>query len=183
MLKSVTLPHLRRPCSKISVMCGERQRRTALEAFSSSEGSGTFVYREYTRGEKGNKKISVSAPSHPSRHTPHITPLTIHSSLPTPHIKPLILHPLTSHLSRHTPHITPLISHPSHPTPHVTPLTSHPSYHPLTSHCTVYSYILLQTSMYPHTSHIPPHHLTLPSHITMSPSHTLIFSTLVSLNA
>ena len=171
MLKSVTLPHLRRPCSKISVMCGERQRRTALEAFSSSDGSGTLVCSEYTRGGEGNKKITITRlMSHSSRHTPHVTPLM-------------------SHPSRHTPHITPLMSHPSHPTPHVTPLTSHPSRHtphitPLTTHCTVYSYITPQRSTYPHTSHIPPH---FTSHYTHTPPcpppQTLIFSTLVSLNA
>ena len=120
-------------------------------------------------GKRGTKRYPFQ-----HHHTPHVTPLTSHPSLPTPHY-PL----LTSNPSYYTPHIPSLTSHPSHHTPHITSLTSHPSRHtphitplisPLTSHCTVYSYILLQTSMYPHTSHIPPHHLTLPSHITMSPS-------------
>ena len=149
MLKSVTLPHLRRPCSKISVMCGERQRRTALEAFSSSDGSGTLVCSEYTRGGgKGTKR----SPSHPSCHTPHVTPLT-------------------SHPSCHTPHVTPLISHPSHPTPHVTPLTSHPSCH--TPHNTLYGILLHhppEINISSHISHSPTLHLTLHSHTTMSPS-------------
>ena len=155
MLKSVTLPHLRRPCSKISVMCGERQRRTALEAFSSSDGSGTLVCSEYTRGGKGTKR----SPSHPSHHTPHVTPLTSHPSHPTPHIPPLMSHP-----SCHTPHVTPLMSHPSQ--------------------FTVYSYITPQRSTYPHTSHTPPHFTTHSTHTPpCPPPQTLIFSTLVSLNA
>ena len=172
MLKSVTLPHLRRPCSKISVMCGERQRRTALEAFSSSDGSGTLVCSEYTRG--GGEREQKD-----HHHTPHVTPLTSHPSRRTLHITPLMSHP-----SRHTPHIPPLTS-----TPHITPLMSHPSRHtphvtPLTTHCTVYSYITPQRSTYPHTSHIPPHFTSHSTHTPpCPPPQTLIFSTLVSLNA
>ena len=157
MLKSVTLPHLRRPCSKISVMCGERQRRTALEAFSSSDGSGTLVCSEYTQGEKGTKR----SPSHPSHHTPHVTPLMSHPSHPTPHITPL-----TSHPSYHTPHIPPLTS-----TPHITPLMSHPSRH--TPHNTLYGILLhhpTEINVSSHISHSPTLHLTLHSHTTMSPS-------------
>ena len=125
MLKSVTLPHLRRPCSKISVMCGERQRRTALEAFSSSDGSGTLVCSEYTGGEKGTKR----SPSHPSRHTPHVTPLMSDPSHHTPHVTPLTSHP-SQHTVRYTltsPHrdqcILTHLTFP-HTSPH-TPLTHH----------------------------------------------------------
>ena len=151
MLKSVTLPHLRRPCSKISVMCGERQRRTALEAFSSSDGSGTLVCSEYTQGEKGTKR----SPSHPSHHTPHVTPLTSHPSHPTPHITPL-----TSHPSCHTPHITPLTSHPScHPSCH----TPHNLQYTLTSPHRD-QHILTHLTL-PHTSpHTPLTHHHVPLH-------------------
>ena len=149
MLKSVTLPHLRKPCSKISVMCGERQRRTALEAFSSSDGSGTLVCSEYTRGGgKGNRKITI-------------TPLTSHPSCHTPHVAPF-----TSHPSCHNPHVTPLTSHPSRP-----PLTSHPSRH--TPHNTLYGILLhhpTEINVSSHISHSPTLHLTLHSHTTMSPS-------------
>ena len=139
MLKSVTLPHLRRPCSKMSVMCGERQRRTALEAFSSSDGSGTLVCSEYTQGEKGTKRY----PSHPSHHTPHVTPLTSHLSHPTPHIPPL-----TS-----TPHVTLLTSHPSQHTVRYTLTSPHRDQRILT-HLT-----------FPHTSpHTPLTHHHVPLH-------------------
>ena len=153
MLKSVTLPHLRRPCSKISVMCGERQRRTALEAFSSSDGSGTLVCSEYTRGGEREQKDH--------HHTPHVTPLTSHPSCHTPHVTPF-----TSHPSCHTPHVTPLTSHPSRP-----PLTSHPSLH--TPHNTLYGILLhhpTEINVSSHISHSPTLHLTLHSHTTMSPS-------------
>lgn len=53
MLKRVTLLHLRRPCSRISVMCGERQKREAMEAFSSSDGSWNLVCSEQQFGEEG----------------------------------------------------------------------------------------------------------------------------------
>ena len=164
MLKSVTLPHLRRPCSKISVMCGERQRRTALEAFSSSDGSGTLVCSEYTRG--GGEREQKD-----HHHTPHVTPLTSHPSCHTPHVAPF-----TSHPSCHTPHVTPLTSHPprppltSHPschTPHVTPLTSHPSQH--TVRYTLTSphrdQRILTHLTFPHTSpHTPLTHHHVPLH-------------------
>ena len=120
MLKSVTLPHLRRPCSKMSVMCGERQRRTALEAFSSSDGSGTLVCSEYTQGEKGTKRY----PSHLSHPTPHIPPLTS-----TPHVTLLTSHP-SQHTVRYTltsPHRDQrILTHLTlpHTSPH-TPLTHH----------------------------------------------------------
>ena len=146
MLKSVTLPHLRRPCSKISVMCGERQRRTALEAFSSSDGSGTLVCSVYTRG--GGGKGTKRSPSHPSCHTPHVTPFM-------------------SHPSRRTLHITPLMSHPPCHTPHVTPLTSHPSQH--TVRYTLTSphrdQRILTHLTFPHTSpHTPLTHHHVPLH-------------------
>ena len=169
MLKSVTLPHLRRPCSKISVMCGERQRRTALEAFSSSDGSGTLVCSEYKRG--GGGKGTKRSPSHPSCHTPYVTPLMSHPSRHTLHITPFMSHP-----SRHTPHIPPLTSHPSchtphvhpsHHTPHITPLTSHPSQH--TVRYTLTSphrdQRILTHLTFPHTSpHTPLTHHHVPLH-------------------
>ena len=115
-------------------------------------------------GGKGNKKITITPlTSHPSCHTPHIPPLTSHPSYHTPHIPPLMSHP-----SYHTPHIPPLMS----------PLMSHPS------QFTVYSYITPQRSTYPHTSHTPPHFTSHSTHTPpCPPPQTLIFSTLVSLNA
>lgn len=55
MLKRVTLLHLRRPCSRISVMCGERQIREAVEAFSSSDGSWNLVCSKQKFGEEGGE--------------------------------------------------------------------------------------------------------------------------------
>ena len=118
MLKSVTLPHLRRPCSKISVMCGERQRRTALEAFSSSDGSGTLVCSEYTRGGEREQKDH--------HHTPHVTPLTSHPSRHTPHntlYGILLHHPTEINVSSHISHS---------PTLHLT-LHSHTTMSPSTN--------------------------------------------------